>query len=104
MTNRDTPRRGQSGANPDATASKNIEFHAACYRLSAALTSLRIAVLAADKALAASAVLEGNFTPDKARELHERWSAASLVMHEALEAVAHDCSAMLDATQALFPE
>ena len=79
-----------------------IDFHIACYRFSAALTTLRIAMTAADKATETQFVLAIKGTPDKLHDLQARRAAASRVMSEAIDSIVKEGFAVLEATQALL--
>lgn len=92
---------GSHNVNDDEKTRKEIAFLAACCRFSAALTTLRTALTAADTAPGVVFFLEGECTPEKARDLHARWAAASCVMHEAVDAIVEHGGALLDAIQAL---
>jgi hypothetical protein len=81
---------------------REIEFLRACYRFSAALSTFRIAVKGADQAPGTIFFLEGECTPENARELHCRWAAASIVMHEAIDGIVKDGTALVESMKAVL--
>ena len=89
-------------ANAVDSTQLEIDFHAACYRFSAALTTMRIAHNAAGKASEREFVLGRRCTPDELQSLDARRTAASRVMQLAIDAIVREGFELLEAIQALL--
>jgi hypothetical protein len=102
MTTRRTTNASGKASNLDASIKKEIEFNAACFRFTAAITSFRTALIAADAAPSALFAIEGDITPEKARDICARWASASFVMCEALDDITQRSGELLLAVNALL--
>ncbi len=105
MTSNDsTGRRKRAATTSDDVVQRETAFHAACFRFTASLTSLRVAISFTNKALSSDVLLDGDYTREKALDMHARWAGASRVMQESLEAIARDGGAMIEAVLKLSAE